>query len=49
MPVDKAADWRRNTARLRHLDELARKVRALEQKLDEITAAGSGREKGETK
>ena len=49
MPVDKAADWRRNTARLRHLDELARKVRALEQKLDEITVVVSGREKGETK
>lgn len=30
LPMDEAARWRRNSARFRHLDELARRVRALE-------------------
>ena len=38
LPMDEAARWRKNSARFRHLDELARRVRALE--------AGLGRKKG---
>jgi len=30
LPMDEAARWRRNSARFRHLDELAQRVRALE-------------------
>ncbi len=48
MPVQQAAEWRRNTARLRQLDELAKKVRVLEKKLDEYKAAGSGGGKDES-
>ncbi len=49
MPVDQAARWRRNAARLRHLDELAKKVRVLEKKLAENEAANSVHEKDESK
>ena len=49
MPVEQAAVWRRNTSRLRHLDELAKKVRVLEKKLDENKAAGNEGEKDESK
>ncbi|MCZ6499071.1 MAG: UDP-3-O-(3-hydroxymyristoyl)glucosamine N-acyltransferase [Gammaproteobacteria bacterium] len=48
MPVEQAAVWRRNTSRLRHLDELAKKVRVLEKKLDENKAAGNEGEKDES-
>jgi hypothetical protein len=34
LPTDEAARWRRNSARFRHLDELARRVKALEDRLD---------------
>ncbi len=45
MPVEQASRWRRNAARLRHLDELVKKVQILEKKLAEIEAAGSTGEK----
>ena len=32
LPADDAARWRRNAARFRQLDELAKRVRALERK-----------------
>ena len=48
MPVDQAARWRRNAVRLRHLDELAKKVRALEEKLAKNETANSAREKDES-
>ena len=33
LPMDEAKRWRKNAARFRHLDELARRVKALESKL----------------
>ena len=48
MPVDQAARWRRNAVRLRHLDELAKKVRVLEKKLAKNETANSAREKDES-
>jgi len=30
LPMDEAKRWRKNSARFRHLDELARRVKALE-------------------
>ena len=48
MPVDQAARWRRNAVRLRHLDELAKKVRVLEEKLAKNETANSAREKDES-
>jgi UDP-3-O-[3-hydroxymyristoyl] glucosamine N-acyltransferase len=35
MPFESHARWRRNAAQLRHLDELAERVKYLEQKLKE--------------
>lgn len=40
LPTDDAARWRRNSARFRHLDELARRVKALESRL----GSGDGRQ-----
>ncbi|MFN2300688.1 MAG: UDP-3-O-(3-hydroxymyristoyl)glucosamine N-acyltransferase [Gammaproteobacteria bacterium] len=34
LPLDSLANWRRNGARFRHLDELAKRVKALEKKSD---------------
>jgi len=34
--AEEAARWRRNAARLRHLDELARRVQAMEEKLERL-------------
>lgn len=34
LPMDEARRWRKNSARFRRLDELARRVKALEKKLD---------------
>ena len=34
-PVEPNADWRKNAVQLRHLNELAERVRALEKKLPE--------------
>ncbi len=35
-PFSKNEDWRRNAAQLRHLDELAAKVKQLQQELEEL-------------
>jgi UDP-3-O-[3-hydroxymyristoyl] glucosamine N-acyltransferase len=40
LPVDPEPLWRRNIARLRHLDELARRVRQLEQQVKNATWNG---------
>ena len=35
--ADEASRWRRNAARFRHLDEMARRLRKLEKRVDELT------------
>lgn len=35
-PISKNEEWRKNAAQLRHLDELARKVRQLQQEIEEL-------------
>lgn len=35
-PISKNEDWRKNAAQLRHLDELARKVKQLQQDIEEL-------------
>ncbi len=35
-PFSKADDWRKNTVHLRHLDDLAKRIRALEQELESM-------------
>lgn len=41
LPVDEAGRWRKNSARFRKLDELARKVNALEKQLVKLQEDGS--------
>lgn len=43
IPAMPSADWRRNVARLRHLDELARRLKHLESRIDTMTQT-QGRE-----
>jgi UDP-3-O-[3-hydroxymyristoyl] glucosamine N-acyltransferase len=45
VPVEEAPAWRKNTARLRHLDELARKVRALEKRLGKDRQVSAGKKR----
>lgn len=40
-PFSRAEDWRKNTVHLRHLDDLARRIKTLEQELDSIKSKHS--------
>jgi UDP-3-O-[3-hydroxymyristoyl] glucosamine N-acyltransferase len=41
MPLEPVAQWRRNWARIKQLDEMARKIRMLEKKLAELEKNGN--------
>jgi UDP-3-O-[3-hydroxymyristoyl] glucosamine N-acyltransferase len=43
IPAMPNADWRRNVARFRHLDELARRIKQLETRIDTMNET-TGRE-----
>ena len=38
LPAEPAEQWRRNVARLRHLDELTKRIKELERKIKQLTA-----------
>ncbi len=42
MPLEPAAQWRRNWVRIKQLDEMAKKIRALEKKLAELEKKQTG-------
>src|SRR3989338_3944403 len=43
-PVGRAEDWRRNSVHLRHLDDLAGRIKALEKQLESLSAESLKRE-----